>query len=78
MNHPELTPPEGSLRAMDNQFYGILGGGARLRLLEVFFDLQIPELLGHHGPMPAQRMEVFAFACIDWFARGNPWRLQRR
>ena len=56
MNHPELTPPEGSLRAMDNQFYGILGGGARLRLLEVFFDLQIPELLGHRGPMPAQQI----------------------
>lgn len=56
MNHPELTPPAGSLRAMDNHFYSFLGGGARLRLLEVFIELQIPELLGHRGPMPAQQI----------------------
>ncbi len=56
MKHLELLPPEGSLRAMDNDFYGMVGGGARLRLLEVFIDLQIPELLGYRGPLPAQQI----------------------
>ena len=65
MKHPELLAPEGSLRAMDTNYYSILGGGARLRLLEVFFDLQIPELLGHHGPMPAQQICVLLGLNLD-------------
>lgn len=46
-------PPAGSLRERDNNFYAILAGGARTRLLEGFLDLRIPELLGAEGPLTA-------------------------
>jgi len=43
---PNLQPPKGSLRDRDNRYYAILAGGAKLKLLEAFLDLQVPELLG--------------------------------
>jgi hypothetical protein len=44
-----LAPPEGSPRDRGNKFYQILGGGARMKCLEAFVDLKIPELLGKEG-----------------------------
>jgi hypothetical protein len=44
-----LTPPEGSARDRGNKFYQILGGGARMKALEAFLDLQIPQLLNKEG-----------------------------
>ncbi len=48
-----LTPTPGTPRDRDNRYYQILGGGARMRMLETFLDLQLPELLGKEGPLPA-------------------------
>jgi hypothetical protein len=44
-----LAPPEGSPRDRGNKFYQILGGGARMKCLEAFVDLEIPDLLGKEG-----------------------------
>lgn len=44
-----FAPPEGSLRDRGNRFYQILGGGARMKVLEAFLDLKLPELLGKEG-----------------------------
>lgn len=41
----------GTLRDRDDKYYDMLGGGARLRLLEGMFDLQLIELLVANGPM---------------------------
>jgi hypothetical protein len=42
-------PSPGSSRDRDNKFYQFLAGGARMKLLEAFMDLKIPELLGKEG-----------------------------
>jgi hypothetical protein len=42
-------PSPGSSRDRDNKFYQFLGGGARIKVLEAFMDLKIPELLGKEG-----------------------------
>jgi hypothetical protein len=47
------APAPGTPRDRDNQFYELLAGGARTRLLEGFLDMKVPELLGTHGPLPA-------------------------
>ena len=47
------APAPGTPRNRDNQFYELLAGGARTRLLEGFLDLKVPELLGAHGALPA-------------------------
>jgi hypothetical protein len=44
-----LMPSPGSLRDRDNKFYQFLGGGARMKALEAFLDLGLPELLGKEG-----------------------------
>lgn len=51
-------PSKGSLRERDNLYYGILAGGARMRLLEAFLDLGIPELLGKHKGEPLTALEI--------------------
>ncbi len=49
-------PSPGSLRERDNKFYSMLGGGARLRLLETAFDIGLFELLGELGPLTAREI----------------------
>jgi hypothetical protein len=56
-----LAPPEGSPRDRGNKFYQILGGGARMKALEAFIDLKIPELLGQEGDKNMLRNEFFPF-----------------
>eukprot|EP01035_Chromulina_nebulosa_P004765 gene4765-6498_t len=51
-----LLPPKGSERDRDNQFYALLAGGARLKLLEAFLDLEIPELLGMNKRLSAKEI----------------------
>jgi len=51
--NPNFDPPAGTPRDRDNRYYRLLAGGARTRLLEGFLDLQLPELLGKEGPLPA-------------------------
>ena len=41
--------PEGSDRERDNQFYELLAGGAKTRLLEVFVELEMATVLGQEG-----------------------------
>src|SRR5437762_3478434 len=48
-----LSPAPGSLRERDNEYYQLLAGGAKTRLLEGFLDLGVPELLGRRGPLTA-------------------------
>jgi hypothetical protein len=45
-NYCISVPTPGCRRDIDNQFYQILGGGARFSLLEGFIDLKLPELFG--------------------------------
>ncbi len=47
------APAAGSPRERDNQYYELLAGGAKTRLLEGFLDLGLPELLGRKGPLSA-------------------------
>lgn len=54
--HTNAEPAPGSLRDRDNRFYKLLAGGARLRLLEGFLDLRLPELLGRYGAMTAAQI----------------------
>lgn len=53
-------PSKGSDRERDNLYYGILAGGARMRLLEAFLDLGLPELLGRHQGEPLSAAEIIA------------------
>ena len=48
--------PEGSDRERDNQFYELLAGGAKTRLLEVFVELEMATVLGQEGPMTATQI----------------------
>ena len=47
------VPTAGSPRERDNQYYELLAGGAKTRLLEGFLELGVPELLGKSGPLSA-------------------------
>lgn len=47
------VPAAGSPRALDDQYYELLAGGAKTRLLEGFLDLGLPELLGKKGSLSA-------------------------
>lgn len=49
-------PTAGSPRDRDNRFYRLLAGGARMRLLEGFLELGIPELLGANGSLTAKEI----------------------
>ena len=50
----EVNPaPPGSDRERDNEFYQLLAGGAKTRLLEAFVELDLANVLGKEGPMTA-------------------------
>ena len=56
-----LLPPPGSDRDRDNKYYEILGGGARMKALEAFLDLKIPELLGKEGKSIVELCYCYVF-----------------
>ncbi len=49
LNFDELKPPQGSDRDRDNRYYEIVGGGARLQLMETMLTLEIPALFADHN-----------------------------
>ncbi len=55
-DHDPEPPARGSLRERDNNFYSMLGGGARLRLIETALDLGLFELIGSAGTLSAKEI----------------------
>lgn len=55
---PSVDPPKDSERDRDNRFYKLLAGGPRLRLLETFLELGIPELLGTRNGAPMKASDI--------------------
>ena len=49
------SPSEGSMRARDNKFYGLVAGAAKTKMLEAFIEFEIGELIGASatGSLPA-------------------------
>jgi ubiquinone/menaquinone biosynthesis C-methylase UbiE len=60
-----LKPPAGSDRERDNKFYELLAGGAKMRLLEAFLQLKLPELLGKRRGVPMKASDICSELGLD-------------